>query len=385
MHVKSSVLVLCAVLAVSMAAAQQPFSQGAATAGPAVGANAVALANGWAMVAEGAADRAATRAAEIMASDPRSGAALHLALEAQIARSGAAGALTWYETWLASRTMDEPAAVRRIAQAMLREEATARTNVEARVLAMRTLLAEGDRWASDELARLAASPGTSPQLLAQLGYAEAVGPVVAGLESGHMDPVKALDVLGATGNRAAARAVEARLGDARQEVRAAAADALGRIGSADDAEALRRLLADRSLHVRLKAAGALLRLGDFSGLPFLQELLTDASPSIRLAAADAMASQPDAGWQATLIDLTREPDPEIQASAARLLAPHDPATARAVLESLAQHENPAIRDLAAAGLSEVIADDLPSLRRSMHESHPLIRVRAAARVLHVTR
>jgi HEAT repeat protein len=134
----------------------------------------------------------------------------------------------------------------------------------------------------------------------------------------------------------------------------------------------------------VKAAGALYRMGDDSGLQVLQELTAEPAPNMRLAAADAMASRPDGTWLALVRELTAAPDLEVRASAARLIAPHDPELARSVLESLAANENPAIRELASQGLGEV-PSDLTSLRRLMRSPDRLMRIRAAGRVMVVTR
>src|SRR5687767_14857096 len=80
---------------------------------------AIALTQGWAMLAEGHADKAAARASEILAVYPRSAAALSLAVEANIARAGAHAGLAQYELWLGSRALEEPSIVRRIAVALL--------------------------------------------------------------------------------------------------------------------------------------------------------------------------------------------------------------------------------------------------------------------------
>ncbi len=94
---------------------------------------AIALTNGWARLAEGQSGPAADAAQALLAKHPRSAAALAFAVDATIARSGAAAALGQDETWLGSRLLDEPLAVRRIAHAMLWEEASQRQDVMARV------------------------------------------------------------------------------------------------------------------------------------------------------------------------------------------------------------------------------------------------------------
>ena len=122
---------------------------------------AIALTNGWARLAEGQSGPAADAAQALLAKHPRSAAALAFAVDATIARSGAAAALGQDETWLGSRLLDEPLAVRRIAHAMLWEEASQRQDVMARVEALNALASDGDPAAAAELSK-AVSSG-SPQ------------------------------------------------------------------------------------------------------------------------------------------------------------------------------------------------------------------------------
>jgi HEAT repeat protein len=100
-----------------------------------------------------------------------------------------------------------------------------------------------------------------------------------------------------------------------------------------------------------------------------------------------MASRPDASWLAAVRELTGTQDAETRATAAGLLAPHDPDAAARVLDPLMADANPAIRDLAAqvVGETATTSDSLGSLRRILKAASPRARVRAAARVLTLTR
>jgi hypothetical protein len=343
------------------------------------------LTNGWALLTDGKAAQAAERAARVLAADPRSTAGLILAVEADLARAGVATALMQYERWLGARTLEEPGVVRRIAVAALREEAAQQQDSAVRLEALRSLAAAGDAAADTELSRaLSAGSGVEARMLATMGNQRAVAVLLADLQKGIANTVLTVDALGESGSRQAMAPLLGLLADSRIEVRGAAVNALGKFGDRSLVSRLKPLLSDQSGFVRVRAAGALYRLGDDSGLQLLQDLMADPSASMRLAAADAMASRPDTGWLALVRDLTRVREGEVRAAAARLIAAHDPDLARTVLESLTSDENPAIRDLASQWIADV-PTDLTGLRRLMRASNRMTRVRAAGRVLALTR
>jgi HEAT repeat protein len=347
---------------------------------------AVALAEGWALLAQGRVPQAGVKAAEVLAMSPRSVPALTLAIEVDIARAGAVAGLVRYERWIGQRNLEEPSVLRRIAYVALREEASQKQDPTSRLQALRALADEGDPGAIQELSTVASSGAASTELrtLAALGDQRAVQLLLAQLKKGIVD-VRTIDALGTSGSPLAAGPLALLLDDQRMEVRGAAAEALGKIDDPGATSRLKALLTDRSVHVRVKAAGALMRKGDVSGLPMLQELMADQSPETRIAAAEAMSVSPDATWLAGVRELTQAIDPAIRASAARLVAAHDPELARSVLEPLASHENPAIRELAALAGGDALPDDLTKLRPFLKSNHRLTRVRAATRVLLMTR
>jgi len=343
------------------------------------------LAQGWTLLAQGHVQEAAARASRVLAENPRSGAALALAVEIEISRTGALAGVAQYERWLGRRTIEEPSVLRRLALASLREIATEQQDPTARVEAIRALIAEGDSGATGELAQVASTGGgAEARALASLGDERAVKLLIAELQEGPPARVTTIDALGASGSPLAVAPLVGLLGDPRPEVRGAAAGALGKLGDAKVVPQITPMLSDGNLYVRVKAAGALLRLHDYTGLPMLQELMLDPSPSSRLAAAEATSSSPDASWTALVRELAGSPEPEIRAAAARLIAPYDPELSLRVLESLAADQNPAIREMASRGLGEIATSDLTSLRRLMKNSDRLTRVRAAVRVLALT-
>lgn len=384
-----SALALCASAAAS--AQQSASSQAAAPSAAPRPATAVPvdtatdLTNGWALLAEGKPAQAAEKAAQVLKGDPRSISGLTLAIEADLARSGVEAALGQYEQWLGSRTMEEPGVVRRIAQASLYMEAAQRQDTAIRLQALRDLAAAGDATAEAALsASLAGGSGSEARILAARGNQKAIAVLIADLKKQSTNTVLAIDALGQSGSRQAIPVLVEQLSDPKAEVRGSALSALGRLGDKDVIQQIKPFLADERAFVRTSAAGALYRLGDDSGLQILQELISQPIPSMRLAAADAMSSRPDGAWMALVRDLTNAPEAEVRASAARLIAPHDPALATSVLESLLTNENPAIRDLAALLITDVPLD-LTTLRRLMRDTNRLTRVRAAGRVLVLTR
>jgi HEAT repeat protein len=346
------------------------------------------VANGWILLAQGKADQAAARAAQALTANPRSGAALLLAIEADVVRGGALRGLGAYEKWLGPRTVEEPAALRRLATATLKEEAQQKEDAGARVEALRALTDEGDRAAGEQLGREAeGASGTTLRALASIGDEAAVRKLIAERNESSAQTVTAINALGASGSRLAAAPLVAYLKDERMEVKGAALNALRTVGGSQTVDAIKPLLADRTFYVRVQAAGALLRKGDDSGLALLQQLLADPSPASRVIAAEALSTRPDADWLTAVKALATTGDPETRATAAGLLAPHDPELAGQVLESLSTDQNPAIRDLAAAVGSDTAATvtNLTTLRHLLKSPERRAKVRAAARLLALTR
>src|SRR5688572_8131292 len=99
------------------AAAQEPAQKAAQK--PAPDEEAVALANGWALLAAGEAAKATVVAESILAMSPRSVAAGSLLIDAQIATGGGLLGLSAYERWLGARRLEDGYLIRRVARAVL--------------------------------------------------------------------------------------------------------------------------------------------------------------------------------------------------------------------------------------------------------------------------
>jgi HEAT repeat protein len=98
-----------------------------------------------------------------------------------------------------------------------------------------------------------------------------------------------------------------------------------------------------------------------------------------------LASQPDATWQALVKGLASDPDPVVRLDAARLIAPYDQPLAKQVVDGLMQDQNIAIREAASGVLVDRVAADFPTLRRLLRSADVLVRVKAASRMLELTR
>jgi HEAT repeat protein len=343
------------------------------------------LAQGWALLAQGLVDEAAARAAKALAASPRSASALVLAVEVAVARGGSQAALSQYERWLGQRTLEEPAVLRRIAHALLREAAAQSENAAARLEALRALAADGDAAAAAQLETASIRGGTGERrALASLGNEGAVNALVADLKNGTGNAMTIIEALAKSGSKAAIVPLTERLQHPSPEIRGAAVQGLGKLGTNYDVvDKIKPLLTDPTSYVRVKAAGALYGLNDLSGLQILQDLMQADPPTSRLIAVQAMASRPDSLWLDQVRRLTSVAEPEVRVGAARLLVPHDPELARRVLQDAMNDGNPAIRELASDAFGEVAAD-FPTLRQLMKSNDRLTSVRAAGRASALT-
>lgn len=366
------------VLAVTLTSVASAQSRAASTAGL----NAV-LARGWTALASGDMNTAAATAQAAMAEYPHSVAALALAVEVAIARGGAPGGLDAYERWLGNRRLDAAHVLRRIATVHLHEIARRRETGAAQVEALKFLVEDGD---PEILARLAGGPASplEVQLLASTGDERAVQALVQQL---HTAPNKSatIDALAESRSPQAAAALVRLLSDTHDEIRASAAEALGEVGVPEAIAYLTPLLQDERFPVRLAAAKALYRLGDDSGLGLLESLLLSEHSAFRIAAAEALSVRPGGAWQAVARELTADPDEMVRLKAAELLAPYDRDLARQVVDGLRQSENPAVREEAGRVITERIAADFATLRHLLRDRDPLTGVRAAGRILELTR
>lgn len=345
------------------------------------------LADGWALLAKGDAAGATALASQAMARDPFSSAALVLAVEAELTRGGPPAALAAYERWLGSRRLDDAHVLRRIARALLIDAGGAKQpNVTARLAALTALAADGDRDAAATLEQ-AAFTGRfgETRALASIGSDRAVNILIAQLGStpGAKGPL--IDALAESGSKLAVPHLRALLFDANDLNRASAADALGRMGASEAMPELRPLLNDPVFTVKMKAAGALYRLNDSSGLPLLTELTNSEHGAVRIAAARELASQPDTVWQGMVRNLTNDPDPVVRLDAAKLIAPYDQPLAKSVLDALMRDSNVAIQEEASRIFVERVAADFATLRALMRSGTTAVRVKAAGRILELTR
>jgi HEAT repeat protein len=348
-------------------------------------ARAARLAEGWASLGKGDVAAASRIAWQELGRDPANVGALSLAVEADLAK-GATAALATYEKWLGSRRVDSPYILRRLSRVTLVEARGKQPNAAARLEALRALAADGDAAAAAELEQaLASNRLAETRVLASLGSERAVKQLIAQLASMPGSKTPLIDALGQSKSKLAIPPLTPLLSDPNDLNRATAAEALSRLGATEAIPQIQAMLNDPVFTVKLKAAGALVRLNDASGLPFLNELMSSEHAGIRLAAAQELESRPDAAWQGLVRSLTSDPDPLVRVQAARLIAPYDLPLANTVLDGLMRDSNPAIREAASGVLVERVASDFASLRALLHSGDLMVRVKAAARVLELTR
>ena len=348
---------------------------------------AAALAEFWVLVANGRVNEADARIAQLLSRYPRNISILALAIEAEIAAGGATKALGTYEAWLGGRPVEEPGVVRRIARAMLHEWSRQANDSSARAEALDALARDGDLNALAIMRAIAQSDTESGLRMAvHFRNPQAVARVVERMKATRGSKIRDIDMLGHSGSSQAVPGLtEIARTDELPENRIAAAQALGRIGGAEAQTVLTPMLNDPHGLVRVNAAGSLFKLGNYAGINILAEQAASDNPAVRRSAADLMQSRPDDSWKALVRGLLSDPDPAIRLDAAQMLAPHEPGVARPVLEQLARDANLAIRESTELVMAKLSIASLVDLRTIMRAGRPLARVRAADRVLEMTR
>lgn len=344
------------------------------------------LADGWTRLAKGDANGAAQVASRAMAQYPRSIASLSLGVEAELTRAGAPAALALYERWLSGRKVEAPYSLRPVALAFLREAADKQPDRPTRLEALQVLSAEGDAGAAALLEETASSGSLADaRALAAAGDERGVKVLIEQLPRNRASTTFVIAALGESGSQTAIPVLSPFLSDPDIATRAAAAGAMGRVGATEAIPKLKSLLADPVVLVRLKAAGALYRMNDVSGLPLLREVLASEHAAVRLGAAQELAVQPDAEWQAVVRNLTGDTDPQVRVEAAKLIAPYDQALAKSVLDQASRSDNVAIRELATAAVAETLTANVTTLRELLRSQDVRVRVKAAGRLLRLTR
>ena len=350
------------------------------------------ITQGWAYLAQGDIDKADAIATEALRHDPSNPALVALAVETSIARAGWTAGLETYERWQSHRLVDDFYVLRRVARAALFEAAQSSDDAGLRTEAVQALWEGGEASAAAALLRQREGLGhpIDTQTLAALGDSEAVETVIAALQSDTGDRMGAIRALGRSRSPlAVAPLVEVLDHHPRPELRAAAAEALGRLDARAAIPALQALLNAEVPMTRMAAASALYQMRDFSGIAVLQLALGSEVPAVRLEAARAMAPRPgempDPSWLSVVRELARDPDAGIRIGAAQLLVAQDPIAARESVERLANAADLAVRDAAERALPAVMGSNFGEIRMLMKTADPLTRVRAAGRILALTR
>jgi HEAT repeat protein len=340
-----------------------------------------ALARGWDLLARNDLAGASAAAGRALSEYTRSSAALALAIDVECARTGSLSGLDVYERWLAGRTREDPYAVRRIAEKMLREAARDGKQPRARDAAIQALAADG---ATDLTELLDGANAVPDSTRATAGDRAAIDRLIAAASGQGPGKANAVRELASTGSRRAVPVLTQSLQAFDPLVRAEAARALGKLDAKDAVPALRPLLNDSNFNVHITAAEALLQLGDKSSLGWLRQLMANDEPGVRLTAARAAKSDPDGDWMSVVRSLTSATDPDIRRQAAELIAPHDPKLASDTLQQLLSDQNLAERQAATDSLIAA-TDDVSTLRKYLRDADLETRVRAADRLLQITR
>jgi HEAT repeat protein len=374
-------LLLCAaILVVTLAATRGPLRAQATTEMTGV------LAAGWSALDKGRADEAATVASPALDRDPQNTAIATLLVAAELTRSGSAAGLNAYSRWLGTRTLENPYLLSPIAMQVLREVARQPTVAdEIKRQAYQALADAGDISALSELGALAQRGDlTSRAVLAARGSQDAAQTLITDLQNMPGDKGRFIKALTEARNPAAIAPLTDLLKDQNSINRAAAADALGKLGATTAIPQLRALLNAPEFDVRFSAAAALYRLKDRSGESLFQGMLTSEHTALRAKALEAKSVDPDARWQSDVRSLLGDPDPQVRMMAASLIAPYDPEAARLVLQGLMLDNNIAIQELASQTWTDVVRD-VATIRPLLRSGDPLTRVKAARRLLELTR
>ena len=347
--------------------------------------------NGWAMLAAGDVSKAIAYAEAILAKYPRSIAGASLLVEAEIVRGGGAAGLGAYERWLGARRLDDGYLLRRAARASLWDAAS---SPEVGVEALQGLAADDDPDARARLAQnMDAGSAGDTRALARVGDERAIRRLIDQVEKLPGNKMFQIQTLVESRSPLAIPALTKLLNDTKYpDHMAAAAEGLGILGAKAAIPTLRRLYQDQTttFAVRNMAAVGLYQMNDMTGLPLLQKQLASEERFIKVDAARRMAPPPGSGppdpaWLKVVQELAANPDPTVRVQAAPLLAPYDVEAARRTLDPLLIDTNEAVRELAAKSMLEGVAADFATLRRLMRSTSALTRVRAADRVLRLTR
>jgi HEAT repeat protein len=372
------------VLGLLLAGAGAAAAQGAKPTAPREPSH-TTLAEGWRALAAGELAIAERAAAQAMRDSGGSLGAITLAIEVDIAagRQTVPG-LAAYEGWLGARVVEGPYLLRRVAQAHLRQ-VVRQPQHPGRHEAARLLTDDGDPALPDMLPTLGNGDRADARLLAAAGDERGVKALIAQLQIPGGGQLGIIDALARSGSRLAVAPLMRMLDDQRMDHRAAAADGLGRLGASEAAPRLKPLLEDPAFPIRMAAASALYRLEDYSGVQFLEQLLSSEHPAVRLAAAEVLAIRADGAWLPVARSLVGETDETVRLGAARLLAPHDPVLAAQTLHGLAHSENPVVREEAERLFVARVSADFAGLRRALRSPDGVTSVRAAGRILELTR
>jgi HEAT repeat protein len=370
-----------------------PAQQKARPAAAPGGSSAQDLATGWSALASGRTAEAEAIADRLLLAGSRRHDAVSLKIAARVRAGRADAALDQYEAWLKVSPHEDVFLLQPIAAGIL-EGHTAAKDAGVRVDALQALTEAGDKGAASKLATLAASAenaGVADEALARTGNPQAIARLtrLVAAPGSRRDDSGAIDALVKAKPDGAVAALTAALEPGRpMPTKMSAAKGLGTLGAVDAIPQLRRALQDPDPPVRMMAAVSLARLGDQSGNDLIRNMENSPVADIRLMAAGVSApNNPTGAWVSTATGALEDPDPGVRLSAAQLLLTHgaDRTAAAAALNRALADPNPALRLLATRAVAdtptEVLAGDVPSLRRLLRDSDSRVQIVAASVLL----
>jgi HEAT repeat protein len=341
------------------------------------------LSRGWAALATGRRDEAASLADGILKRKPQSHAALSLKLEALSTGSQPLRALDAYEQWLpkGGRNVDDRGLLEPIALGILR---TITTDADAATSskALQILASTGDSEAEQSL-RKRSSEGDQTAALALATAGDPAG--ITGLQTlvaagSGRDTSAAIAALAAHGGLTMA-VLDTLIKDRVPMNRAAAARALGSMAGQDAEQRLAQLSQDPDPLVRMSVTLAQAKKGDEKALADARGMLASEVPDLRLIAAEALESTlPQEAEQATRPLLTNR-DGLNRFRAAAIVGRADPAAVQSVLLEGLMDKNPLIQQESARIVAKTLPQNLVLLRQLLRHADRTIVVSAAGAIV----
>jgi HEAT repeat protein len=337
------------------------------------------LSRGWAAVAAGRFDEAATLAAGILKRKPRSHAAVTLKIEALSAGTQPLTALDEYETWITrAGDVDDRGLLQPIAFGLLRG-LSADADLMTRATALEALAKAGDDDALEKLRKQSAG-GDRPamQALVRSGDANAIRAVqtLLGTPTGR-DMSAEIKALAEHGGLTPSL-MQSLATDRVPMNRAAVAGALVRSKDAAAAQFLDTLNQDQDFMVRMSIVLARAQAGDERGVADAKAMLASPVPDIRLTAAESLVATMPRESEQAVRPLLSDRDGINRFRAAAIVGRFDPSAALPVITEGLTDQNRLIQEQASQTIGQTLPAETRQLRQLLRHSDRLVVAYAAA-------